>query len=75
MYIIVNHDGKAITEIGETPNLYSAYSTLEKAQCVAERLNGAGTIYRLVDVNLDCGDPATCAEPTCESYRESRVEA
>lgn len=74
MYIIVNRAGKAITEIGETPDVFSGYSTLEQAQAVSERLSRSDyTIFRLVDVELDCGDPSTCGEPTCESYRESGV--
>ena len=71
MYIIIKHDGEPLTCEGDNPNLLWAYDTLDEAYDVADRIAVDHTIYRLVDVELDCGDPKTCDEPTCESFRET----
>ena len=70
MYIILIHDGEPPYTEGDNPNLLWAYDTLDEAYAVADRFTVDHTIYRLVDVELDCGDPSTCAEPNCESFRE-----
>ena len=71
MYVIVRYRGESVIFHGESPDVPKFYQSLDLARAAQEAIGADDTIYRLVDVDVDCGDPSTCAEPTCESYRES----
>lgn len=53
---------------------FTTYLTLSEAQEASEQVDSSHTIFRLVDVALDCGNPDICDDSTCQSYREHLLD-
>ena len=70
MYVLGKSTDELVVFFEVRPGVPKVYDSLNAARDAKEALDGYDAIFRLVDVELDCGEPATCGEPTCQSYRE-----